>query len=142
MVKKAYLFVGLLLIALVAISFLAHGKAAEAQTATVKPIHHYLYVFPDHTVYVYDIDNSFKLVTQISFPMTDGGRGIIADPAGGFLYLSYHGDGGIHGIGSILKYDLIHKTDCLAEGLSFRHRQWSHHAGWEDDIYARWRGCL
>ena len=110
MVKKAYLFLGLLLIALVALPFLAHGKAVEAQTATVKPIHHYLYVFPDHTVYVYDIDNSFKLVTQISFPMTDGGRGIMADPAGGFLYLSYHGDGGVHGNGSILKYDLIHKT--------------------------------
>ncbi|MGZ6281412.1 MAG: YncE family protein, partial [Ktedonobacteraceae bacterium] len=43
----------------------------------------------------------------------------IADPAGGFLYLSYHGDGGIHGNGSLLKYDLIHNQVVWTQNYSF-----------------------
>ena len=70
-------------------------------------------------MYVYDMDNNFQLIQQISLPMTSGGRGIIADPAGGFLYLSYHGDGGIHGNGSLLKYDLIHNQVVWTQNYSF-----------------------
>ena len=86
---------------------------------TASTIHHYLYVFPDQTVYVYDMDNNFQLVKQISLPMTNGGRGMIVDPAGGYLYLSYNGDGGAHGNGSLLKYDLVNDKLLWTQNYPF-----------------------
>ncbi len=114
--KKSYLYILLLLFAIAPLFFLAREiPRARADS----PINHYFYVFPDHTLYVYDMDNNFQLVKQIDFPMTDGGRGIIADPASGSLYLSYHGDGGIHGTGSLLKYDLINDKIVWTQNYSF-----------------------
>lgn len=78
--------------------------------STVIPTQHYLYVFPDGGMYVYDIDNGYSLVKFISLPMLSGGRGVVADPASGMLYISYHGDGGTHGNGSMLKYNLLTDT--------------------------------
>ncbi|MGZ3624268.1 MAG: YncE family protein [Ktedonobacteraceae bacterium] len=115
--KKSILALCLLFIVMLPLIFLAREGTGTARADTT--IHHYLYVFPDQTVYVYDMDNNFQLVQQISLPMTSGGRGIIADPAGGFLYLSYHGDGGIHGNGSLLKYDLIHNQVVWTQNYSF-----------------------
>ncbi|MBV9708657.1 MAG: hypothetical protein JO125_14760 [Chloroflexi bacterium] len=114
--KKRYLLLLLMLMALAPLIFFAQGVRGAHANGT---IHHYLYVFPDENVYVYDIDNNFQLVQQINFPMTDGGRGIIADPAGGYLYLSYGGDGGIHGQGSLLKYDLINNNVVWAQDYPF-----------------------
>lgn len=114
--KMKYVLALLLLIVMAPVFFLAKGLSGVSAAA---PIQHYLYVFPDHTVYVYDMDNNFQLVNQMNFPMTDGGRGIIADPAGGFLYLSYHGDGGIHGNGSLLKYDLINNLIVWTKDYPF-----------------------
>ena len=107
--KKMTIFACLLLLAVSSLFLLAKGGANGPQSAkAASPIQHYLYVFPDQSLDVYDMDNNFQLVQQISLPMTNGGRGIIADPAHGYLYLSYGGDGGIHGLGSLLKYDPIH----------------------------------
>ncbi len=112
--KKMMIFAFLLLLAassifLSSLFLMAKERANGAQgTKAASPIQHYLYVFPDQSLDVYDMDNNFQLVKKISLPMTNGGRGIIADPAHGFLYLIYGGDGGIHGLGSLLKYDLIH----------------------------------
>lgn len=119
--KKSYLLVCFLLIATVMVSFLAYGARAETTGVdAASPIHHYLYVFPDQTVYVYDMDNGFKLIKQISFPTANGGRGIMADPAGGFLYLIYGGDGGAHGNnGSLLKYNLIKNTIAWTKTYPF-----------------------
>jgi len=114
--KNKYLLVLLILMVLASLIFFAQGVRGVHANG---PIHHYLYVFPDESVYVYDIDNNFQLVRQISFPITDGGRGIIADPAGGYLYLSYGGDGGIHGLGSLLKYDLINNQIVWTQDYSF-----------------------
>ena len=115
--KKSFRAVGFLLIVMAPLIFLGRGGINAARAD--RTIHHYLYVFPDQTVYVYDMDNNFKLVQQISLLMTSGGRGIIADPAGGFLYLSYHGDGGTHGNGSLLKYDLINNQIVWTQNYSF-----------------------
>ena len=115
--KPRILKIGLLLIVLLPFFLLFSGKITE--TRAQSPIHHYLYVFPDQTVYVYDMDNNFQLVKQISLPMTNGGRGIIADPASGSLYLSYHGDGGIHGTGSLLKYNLLTDTIVWSKDYPF-----------------------
>jgi hypothetical protein len=113
---KSYLLAFLVLLAMTPLFFVFKGiTGAKADSA----IHHYFYVFPDHTLYVYDMDNNFQLIQQISFPTTDGGRGIIADPASGSLYLSYHGDGGIHGTGSLLKYDLINQKVLWTQNYPF-----------------------
>jgi DNA-binding beta-propeller fold protein YncE len=116
--KKSYFLVFLLLLALAPLFLLVQGREQSGARAD-SLIHHYLYVFPDQTVYVYDMDNNFQLVQQINLPMTNGGRGIIADPARGMLYLSYGGDGGIHGNGSILKYDLIHNQIVWTKSYPF-----------------------
>ena len=107
--KTLAFFACLLMLVLSSLFLMTRGGAnsAHASKAT-STIQHYLYVFPDQSLDVYDMDHNFQLVKQISLPMTNGGRGIIADPAHGFLYLSYGGDGGSHGLGSLLKYDLIH----------------------------------
>lgn len=113
---KSYLLALLVILSITPLFFLIKGMtSARADSA----IHHYFYVFPDHALDVYDMDNNFQLVQQISLPMTDGGRGIIADPASGSLYLSYHGDGGIHGTGSLLKYDLINNTIVWTQNYPF-----------------------
>ncbi|MBA2395544.1 MAG: hypothetical protein H0V70_22665 [Ktedonobacteraceae bacterium] len=113
--RKSYILALLVIICITPLFFLVKGMtSARADSA----IHHYFYVFPDHTLDVYDMDNNFQLVQQIPFPGTDGGRGIIADPASGSLYLSYHGDGGIHGTGSLLKYDLINNKIVWTQNYS------------------------
>ena len=114
--RKAFFVVMFLLVMLVPLLFLYKGTN-KVQAAS--PIHHYLYVFPDQTVYVYDMDNNFQLIKQISLPMTNGGRGMIVDPAGGYLYLSYNGDGGAHGNGSLLKYDLVNDKLLWTQNYSF-----------------------
>src|SRR5206468_11183772 len=70
---------------------------------------HYLYVFPGGGVYVYDIDNDHKLVKKVPLPTTAGGRGAVAHAASSMLYISHGGNGGNHGNGSLLKYNL--RTD-------------------------------
>jgi DNA-binding beta-propeller fold protein YncE len=67
---------------------------------------HYEYVFPDGGMYVYDMDHGHKLVKHISLP-TAGVRGVVASPVTRMLYISYGGDGGSSGNGSMLKYDLV-----------------------------------
>jgi DNA-binding beta-propeller fold protein YncE len=70
-------------------------------------IHHYEYVFPDGSMYVYDMDARQRLVQRIALPMAKGIRGVVASPATHTLYISYGGDGGSNGSGSLLAYDLL-----------------------------------
>jgi DNA-binding beta-propeller fold protein YncE len=72
---------------------------------------HYEYVFPDGGMYVYDMDNGHQLVKHITLP-TSGVRGCVASPTNRMLYLSYGGNGGSHGNGSMLAYNLL--TDTIA----------------------------
>ncbi len=76
-------------------------------TPTRSTIRHYEYVFPDGGMYVYDADNHHRLLKSVSLPTTAGVRGIAASPVTHMLYVSYGGDGGSHGNGSMLKYDLV-----------------------------------
>ena len=108
-----------LLVMIVPLLFLYRGTNRARAANADNTIHHYLYVFPDQTVYVYDMDNNFQLIKQISLPMTNGGRGMIVDPAGGYLYLSYNGDGGVHGNGSLLKYDLVNDKLLWTQNYPF-----------------------
>lgn len=76
-------------------------------TPTRSTIRHFEYVFPNGGMYVYDADNHHRLLNSISLPTTAGVRGVVASPVTHMLYVSYGGDGGSHGNGSMLKYDLV-----------------------------------
>ncbi len=80
---------------------------ARAGTTAAKGIHHYEYVFPDGSMYVYDMDAHQRLVQRVSLPMAKGIRGVVASPPTHTLYISYGGDGGGNGTGSMLAYDLL-----------------------------------
>jgi DNA-binding beta-propeller fold protein YncE len=58
-------------------------------------------------VYVYDIDARQRLVQRVALPVAKGIRGVVASPATHMLYISYGGDGGSNGTGSLLAYDLL-----------------------------------
>jgi hypothetical protein len=76
-----------------------------APTATVQ---HLEYVFDDGLVSAYDIDHAQALVKTISLPQTSLGiRGVAVSPATHMLFVSYGGDGGGNGNGSVLAYDLV-----------------------------------
>jgi hypothetical protein len=81
-------------------------RAVRADTL----IHRYEYVLTDGRIYVYDIDNAFHLIDSISVPTTQGTRGVSVSPADGLMYISYRGDGGFRGNGSILQLNLLTKT--------------------------------
>jgi len=70
-------------------------------------VHHYEYVVPDGNICVYDIDHGLKLVREFSLPQAKGVRGIAADVAKSVLYISYGGDGGANGNGSLLRFNLV-----------------------------------
>jgi YVTN family beta-propeller protein len=81
-------------------------------TSTVSSVvtHHYEYVFPDSGMYVYDMDHKHALVKTMRIPTIAGVRGVAASPSTHMLYVSYGGDGGGNGNGSLLKYDLLTNT--------------------------------
>lgn len=69
-------------------------------------VSHYLYTFPDGKMIVYDMDNNHQQVGQaISLP-TQNVRGVVANPATATVYISYGGNGGSHGGGSLLAYSV------------------------------------
>jgi DNA-binding beta-propeller fold protein YncE len=88
------------------------GAAPSAATSAAKRgasavVHHYEYVFPDGSMYVYDIDAGQRLVAHVELPMAKSIRGVVASPRTHTLYISYGGDGGSNGNGSMLAYDLL-----------------------------------
>jgi DNA-binding beta-propeller fold protein YncE len=68
-------------------------------------MHHYEYVFPDNSIYVYDIDNRGALVKHVRVPTSTGVRGAAASAVTGMLYVSYGSNRGSGG--SLLKYNLM-----------------------------------
>jgi DNA-binding beta-propeller fold protein YncE len=68
---------------------------------------HFEYVLPDGGIWVYDIDRGNRLVQRISLPQARGIRGVVASPSTNTLYISFGGDGGTAGNGSLLAYDLL-----------------------------------
>jgi DNA-binding beta-propeller fold protein YncE len=66
------------------------------------------YVFNDGPVSVYDIDHGFRLVESFKLPgTTEGVRGVAVSPVTHMMFVSYGGDGGGNGNGSVLAYDLV-----------------------------------
>lgn len=87
-------------------------------------IQHYEYVFPDGWIYVYDIDNGHAVVESLQVPTTAGVRGVAVSPGDGMLYISYGGDGGSRGNGSMLQFSLL--RDSIGWNRHYSHGIDSH----------------
>jgi hypothetical protein len=90
------------------------GESAPATSASTPAIsssagsHHLEYVLQDGTIYVYDMDHGYGPVGTISLPQTSIGiRGVTVYPPAHMMYVSYGGDGGENGNGSVLAYNLV-----------------------------------
>jgi DNA-binding beta-propeller fold protein YncE len=72
-------------------------------------VRHYEYIFPNGCIQIYDIDDGHALVRSIPLSDTQNSnvKGVAAHPATGMLYVSFGGDGGKHGDGSLLKFSLL-----------------------------------
>jgi hypothetical protein len=85
--------------------------AVSTQTAVVTAapnVQHLEYVVEDKLVSVYDMGNGYKLVKTISLPQTSAGvRGVTVAPSTHLLFISFGGDGGHEGTGSVLAYNLV-----------------------------------
>ncbi len=92
------------------------NDVAAATVTKRNAVHHYEYVFPDGNIYVYDMDNRFNLVKQISVPTSAGVRGCVASAATGTLYISYGSD---RSGGSMLAYNLRNDTVLWKRTYSF-----------------------
>jgi DNA-binding beta-propeller fold protein YncE len=85
--------------------------AISAQSVVVgasSGISHLEYVVQDGVTSVYDMDHEFKLLKTISLPQTKAEvRGVTVAPSTHLMFISYGGDGGPFGNGSVLAYDLV-----------------------------------
>jgi DNA-binding beta-propeller fold protein YncE len=100
------------------------GGCSKSSTYSSQPppqgtTHHYEYVLTAGFIYVYDIDNAGALVKTLMVPTTAGVRGAVASVATGKLYIAFGGDGGGHGNGSQLAYDLA--TDSVVWTKNYSH---------------------
>lgn len=118
--RKFILALLLLLLATVPF-FLSQKYETSAHTAqrAASTTKHYIYVIADQSINVYNMDNGFSLVKSISMPNLQGVRGSVADPASAMLYISFNGDGGAHGNGSLLKYNLLTDKVVWTQNYSF-----------------------
>jgi DNA-binding beta-propeller fold protein YncE len=80
--------------------------ASDGATTKAAPVHHYLYVFPDGQVDVFDADHGFRQIETILIPQARGIRGVAAAAATRMLFVSYGPDTDAGG-GHLLKYDLV-----------------------------------
>src|SRR3974390_1095865 len=100
---------------LVILAALALLPVALPSPAHAGRLHHYEYVFPNNSIYVYDIDNRGALVKHVSVPTSAGVRGAVASAVTGMLYISYGSDRGRGG--SMLKYNLM--TDQVVWAIPY-----------------------
>lgn len=86
-------------------------KAVAASPASItaksKTTGHFLYVVPDREIDVYDIDHGHRFVQKIKLPQVKTARGVAMSPRTGRIYVSYGGQGGDSGNGSVVAYDLL-----------------------------------
>jgi hypothetical protein len=97
--KRTFSLLSSLILLVFSFTLLANGsfspfhwgktQAFASQSYPPSGAAHYLYVFPDGNMYVYDLDNNFNLVYSTSLPTSTGVRGVVASPVTGMLYVSY-----------------------------------------------------
>jgi hypothetical protein len=101
-------------VSVIALNRVARSKPALSARTTVViapptgAVQRLEYVFDDGLISVYDVDRGMTLAKTISLPQTRAGiRGATVSPATHMLFISYGGDGGGNGDGSVLAYDLV-----------------------------------
>ena len=101
------LVTALVLVTLVGLgaSALAAAGSGRSSLTRAKTLH-YEYVVNDGVVFVYDIDRANRFVRKLVIPGIVDSHGAVASPRTGMLYVSYGGQGGTSGSGSLLAYDL------------------------------------
>jgi DNA-binding beta-propeller fold protein YncE len=82
------------------------GTSPAILTAHSRTTGHFEYVVDAGKISVYSIDRRNRLVQTISVPQLGTPRGVVASPRTGTLYVSYGGQGGSFGTGSLLALDL------------------------------------
>lgn len=97
-------------------SAVVNGGATGTTTGTDNSVHHYEYVFPDGSLYVYDMDRGQALVKKINLPTSSGVRGVVGDAATHRLYISYGNDG--NSGGKLLAYDVVTDRVLWTRGYS------------------------
>src|SRR5580700_6153790 len=121
--KRPYALVFLFLFAslpLIVLSrYVAGARMPQPSYVATTQTQHYEYVFPNGAMDVYDMDHGQALVKEVSLPTTGDVRGVVASPATGMLYVSYGGDGGPNGNGSLLKYNLLSDTVVWTKNYPF-----------------------
>jgi hypothetical protein len=97
----------------VAINAVGRSKSARsAPTEIIRnggEVRRLEYILAPGIVRVYSIDQSFAEVESFALPDSAGVRGVNVCPAKHAMYVSYGGDGGNQGNGSVLAYDLVEK---------------------------------
>ena len=73
-------------------------------------VRHLEYVFPAGSMQVFDVDHDLRLVESVPLPTGRGVRGVAASVVARRVFVSYGGDGGRNGNGSLLAYDLSART--------------------------------
>lgn len=84
----------------------AAAASAPAPRAAATGVSHYLYVFPDGSMSVYDIDHGYRLVRHVSLPQAGSIRGVVASVVTHTLYISHGGDSPSY-TGSLMAMDLL-----------------------------------
>jgi DNA-binding beta-propeller fold protein YncE len=85
----------------------APPRSPAELTAGSRVTRHFEYVLTSGQIHVYDIDRGNTLVQTLSVPQIEGDpHGVVAGPATRRLYVSYGGEGGSTGTGSMLALDL------------------------------------
>jgi DNA-binding beta-propeller fold protein YncE len=103
--------------ALSALTHVVARRAAVKQPSSA--VRHLEYVFNDGPVNVYDIDQGFRLVETFTLAGASRGvRGVAVSPGTHMMFVSYGGDGGAHGNGSVLAYDLLNKRIVWSVNLN------------------------
>jgi DNA-binding beta-propeller fold protein YncE len=109
-------------VTVIAYNAAGHSSATSVPTSVVKAstsVHHLEYVFNDGPVEVYDIDHPFRLVETFSLPGTTRGvRGVAVSPSTDMMFVSFGGDGGGNGDGSVLAYNLVTKEVAWSVNLN------------------------
>jgi len=88
-----------------------HAQRADVSpaqlTAASQVTRHFEYVLNAGKIYIYSIDQANKLVHTVSVPEIAGDpTGVVACPTTGRLYVSFGGEGGSSGNGSMIALDL------------------------------------
>jgi DNA-binding beta-propeller fold protein YncE len=107
------------LVLAVLLTHLAVPAPVAVATSPALPDGSYLYIAWNGAIHVYAFD-TWTEVETLSLPqILDGVRGVAVDVALDSLYIAHGGDGGTHGTGSLMRWDLSSQTVTWDRSYAF-----------------------